>query len=374
MKAGWFQTAKSVFGRPEPILQTYRVPCDCGETVNGERIDAVQKPSCPTCGQTVFVLPASVYPVPESIRRRWSGIEESGSVALPKKKKASKKGSIPEDVPVKKQRANAGPPPVPWSQRRQELGAAIRKQMTPVRLVALGVALSVSLMSYMLYRQTRWSHAQSTVQSLMDAGHEAIAERRFGDAAGSLRQAAQALDILGRHDDIAATTRRLAREAAVIDGLADDGLPRLLAELFEVHEPGNAAARFSRRSAGQWILFDAPLYVSADGESRTVLLDLPLVIDDHGVDVRIDGQPWSVLLAGSSATQPKRVIFAAQLDRMEPAKKSQPAIVWLRSDTAVLWSERDLLAAMDMLPDDPDQLAVVETLLSDQQDWLKARK
>jgi hypothetical protein len=373
MKAGWFQHAKSVFKRPEPVPQTYRVPCDCGTTVQGERTQAVQKPPCPTCGQTVFVLPACVYPIPESLRRRWSGLEEPVSEPAPKKKRGKKTAGKSEGrspaIPTEVKNA------VPWSQRRREVFTAICSQLTPVRLIAVGVCLSVTLMGYVLLRQARWSRAQATVQASIDAGLDALHERRFDEAAKALSQASMSLDILGRDDEAADSIRRLARETVVGDGLAAEGLPQLLAELFELHDADTVAGRFSRRYAGQWILFDAPLYYEAKRKPRTVQLDMPLLIGDDLIEVRLDGDPWPSLLSGSTETTPTRVIFAAQLDRLEPATKGRDSgRVWLRAETAVLWSEPETLDALELLPAADEERTSVEALLSSQRDLLKARE
>ncbi|MDZ4688151.1 MAG: hypothetical protein SH850_24010, partial [Planctomycetaceae bacterium] len=265
-------------------------------------------------------------------------------------------------------------PPVPWSQRQQAMTTAARAQLTPLRLIAVAVCLTVTLMGYVLYRQARWSHAQSTVQASIDAGTEALNQRDFPKAAAALDEAATALTILGRHDDAAQTIQRLAREAMVCDGLSAESLPQMLTELFEQHDATDLSTRFARRCAGRWILFDAPLYLAAD-EKKSVLFDLPLLVEKELVEVRLDGHPWPSLLSGSTAALPTRVIFAAQLDRLEPATKKNPVIrLWLRSDTAVLWSERETLEALDLLPTDADQLTVVDGILSTQRDVLKARE
>jgi hypothetical protein len=377
MKAGWFQQAKSVFGRPEPVPQSYAVPCDCGTIVQGERTDAPQKPPCPTCGQTVFVLPACVYPIPESLRRRWSGTEEAAPEPLPKTKRGKKSASPPKSKPFATKTKSPEAPSVPWSQRRRDFWAVIRTQITPVRLIAAGVCLSVTLMGYVLLRQVRWSHAQATVQASIDAGTEALHDRRLSEAAKALAQASASLDILGRRDDAANSIRRLAREAAVGNGLVADGLPQLLTELFELHDADTVAGRFSRRYSGKWILFDAPLYAVGEGKKspRSVQLEMLLLVDDELIELRLDGYPWPALLSGSTEAAPKRVIFAAQLDRLEPATKSRDSvIVWLRADTAVLWSEQETLDALEFLPADAEERAVVDSLLSAQRDLLKAHE
>jgi hypothetical protein len=378
MKAGWFQHAKSVFARPEPVPQTFSVPCDCGTTVQGERTEAAQRLPCPTCGQTVFVLPACVYPIPDSLRRRWSGIEEPAPEPMLKKKRGRKSAGKPESQP------SGGRPPspesssIPWSQRRRDFSVAMASQITPVRMIAAGVCLSVTLMGYVLVRQARWSRAQASVQASIDAGTEALHDGRLTEAAKALGEASVSLDILGRHDDVANSIRRLAREAQVGDGLVAEGLPQLLSELFELHDSDTVAGRFARRYSGQWILFDAPLYAVAEENRkspRAVQLEMPLLIGDKLIEVRLDDYPWPVLLSGSTEAAPKRVIFAAQLDRLELATKQRDSVlIWLRGDTAVLWSERETLDALDLLPVDAEELTMAENLLSDQRDLLKARE
>jgi hypothetical protein len=361
MNTDWFAQARSVFGRREtPVSQPFSVPCDCGAVLYGERAESLQKPTCPQCGQTAFVLPATPYPVPGSLRRRWAGEEPAVAEPASKKRKSSRNATT----------AVARPPGVPWSQRRQHFSAWLRGQLTPVRLVALAVCLLIGALSLVLYRQARWSHAQATVQPAIDAGHEALAERDFAAAAKAFTQATAALDVLGRRDDASHTLRRLSREVTVCDQLSSDSLETLLDELHNKTDDADVATRFDKQCAGRWFLFDAPAYLATDGNgkaARSVRFDLPLVVRDKPLELLLDGSPWPALLSGSTASAPKRVLFAAQLDRFEPATKTRPvARVWLRGNTAVLWSESETLAALDFLPGDAEQQAVIDSLLAAQ--------
>lgn len=375
MKTDWFAQARSVFGRrtAPPPPQPFAVPCNCGALLQGERTDALQKPKCPQCGQTVFVLPECVYPIPESVRQRWAGEEVTAPEPAPKQKprKTVVKGDEPRGSATKPPR----PPGIPWSERQRQLTTSLRSQITPLRLIALAVCALVGLMTLVLARQARWSHAQAAVQPAIDAGYAALEERDFAVAAKSFTEAAAALDVLGRRDDVARTVRRLSREVAVCDQLSSESLLDLLDELHTKTDGADVAERFARQYAGRWILFDAPLFAELGREgkrSRAVRIDLPLLVREAPVEILIDGSPWPALLSGSTASSPRRVLFAAQLDRFEPATKERPTgRVWLNGATAVLWTESQTLAALEFLPTEAEQLAVVDSLLAAQRDLVE---
>lgn len=377
MKAGWFQQAKSVFGRPEPVPQSYTVSCDCGATLTGERTEAAQKPSCPACGQSVFVLPACSYPIPASLRRRWAGEEEPVLEPLPKKKPGKKPRKAKATEPSERRKSDSEKSASP-KESRPNLTAEFRRHLTPVRLIALAVGMTVMLMGYVLYRQARFSRAQSTVQTSIDAGMEALKDRRFAEAAKSLTSASAALKLLGRRDDTTRSIHRLAEEATVAAELSDEGLPQMLGELFLAKDIDGMAKRFDRLYAGRWLLFDAPLFLVSDEGSKSASeaqLDLPLIVERLPVDVFVDDHRWQSLLSGSSAAEPKRMIFAAQLDRVDPPTKDRRGVrLYLRGETAVLWTERESLEALDLWPAGELEADPIDRLLSAQRDFVKGHE
>ena len=65
----WLTSGAQTSGA-QPSL--FSIPCVCGDTVRGERIDRAVEISCPGCGEAFFVLPADVYPAPET-KGRFTG-------------------------------------------------------------------------------------------------------------------------------------------------------------------------------------------------------------------------------------------------------------------------------------------------------------
>src|SRR5262245_5483990 len=68
---GWLAAAEKLFPRraSRPPLP-FELTCACGHIVAGTRTEVIQRPVCPDCGTELFVLPASVYPLPRALQRK----------------------------------------------------------------------------------------------------------------------------------------------------------------------------------------------------------------------------------------------------------------------------------------------------------------
>ncbi len=65
--SGWLTTATNAFRKKvDAPAQTFEIRCGCGKSLSGERTRAEQTATCPACKSALFVLPASVYPIPRS--------------------------------------------------------------------------------------------------------------------------------------------------------------------------------------------------------------------------------------------------------------------------------------------------------------------
>lgn len=372
MATGWFQRATAVFGRPEPLPQPFDVGCDCGARLQGVRASMPQKTTCPQCGTVAFILPETIYPLPDSLRRRWTGVEETepepATLKKTKKPKSSKKKDV-SDIP--KQPAPAVDPGPTLDERLRDWGSRLRAAATPVRLVGVAILLGFALTGCVIYRRAQWDRALTTLQGALDRGADAIQQQDFAAAAAEYQTAAGALDVLGRRDGDALRIRQTALELRAAAGLS----PAPWSEIVSAWVEGNVGDAASAAAPETWILFDAPLYPHSSGEEESpkeFRVDLPFVVGKTPVDVLIDGRRWSGLLAGATASTPKRLLFAAQIDRAEKPTEERPeALLHLDGLTAVLWSDAATYAQLRLMPDDAASRAEVEGLLQGQREFLE---
>lgn len=374
MGTGWFQRATAALNRAEPIPQRYEVSCDCGARLTGVRVPAPQKPSCPDCGNIVFILPATVYPIPPSVQRRWLGTETPELVAsFPKSKKFQ---SVSEQR-REKERARKAKAELAITQPKRELGPPLserlRKQITPLRLMVVTIMTGVMLTGWVLIRNARWDRAQRELQGALDRGHAALDEGDLTVAASEFQMAAKSLDILGRQDDVASQIRRAANETAAASQLSPVSLVESLeAWLLKPAAQGSAAAWNSEA----WYLFDAELRPATAAEfaggSSPLVLDLPLMVGKTPVLLLIEEPEWKSWLTSQSANGSQRVLFAAQLRRGEIPKGDRGvARVWLNDVTAVLWSDTDTFPDAGLLVDESEN--ETKALIASQREYLESR-
>lgn len=374
MATGWFQRATAAFSRSEPIPQRYEITCDCGARLHGIRIPVPQKPACPECSTILFVLPASVYPVPTSVQRRWLGTDQPETVGqLPKSKKfrsvsdqrrekeLARKAKA--ERAITQRQAPVGPP----------LGERLRQQITPFRVIMVCVITGVALTAGVLIRNARWNQAQRELQGALDRGHAALDAGNITEAAHEFQSAVTALDILGRRDDVAEQIRRTAQEAGASASLS----PRSMTESLEawLMKSPNQSNSFPE-NADAWFLFDVALHPATAaefaGQSKPLVVDLPLQIGKTPVLLLIEEPAWKPWLLEQSGSEPHRVLFAAQLRRGEvPSGEHAVARVWLNDATAILWSNTDTFPAAGSLVDEQDEATL--KLIAAQREYLESR-
>ncbi|MBI1346150.1 hypothetical protein GC163_07655 [bacterium] len=375
MATGWFQRATAAFSRSEPIPQKYDVNCDCGARLTGIRVPIAQKPSCPECGIIVFILPATVYPVPASVERRWLGNDLPETVAtFPKSKKYRSVREQRRDKErarkAKAEREVVQPPSepgIPFSQRFRQL-------FTPIRLVILTMAVGLLLTGWVMIRNVRRDRAQRELQGSLDRGHAALANDDYPKAAQEFQQATAALDILGRQDDIARQVRRTSRESMVTAGLSSRSFSETL-ERWILKAPKDSATSLGDKAG--WFLFEAELHPSTAseyaGEPTPLVIDLPLQIGKTPVVVLMEPPPWKNWLTSEAGEQSQRVLFAAQLRRGEvPQGDRAVARVWLNESTAILWSNTETLPE-SALPADDDEASPWSDLVVRQREFLESQ-
>lgn len=336
-----------------------------------------QKPKCPACGITLFILPATTYPLPKSLVEKWAGPSsdaETPSVSV-KESRSDKKGGKKSARPSSENKTAKSHAAAERSPGFPTVPVKRRPWITPLRMIVLTVLGGLFLSGYLLVRKGSRDHAQSILQGAIDRGTEALEAQNYNDAVRELETARQALDILKRSDPDAQKIRRTLREAEVASQLLDSDFPQILEQWISGKPIQSSLENLTRTG---WILFDAAIQKvpHPDGHEVPVLeIDFPLLINDVPVQILMENRQWESLKGGTAPERPQRILFAAQIQRGQlPARKEDPAVVWLEGSTAVLWSDELILKQQKFLPQAPEEQSDFNTLLNQQREFLESQE
>ncbi len=379
---GWLAVAEKLFRRrssqPPP---PYEVLCGCGEVVRGERSNSVQRPICPVCQATLFVLPASVYPTPRAPRRKLllaprsrsttdasASAEADAEAGLPPKvlktararpaAEAADSAATPLSVPKRSVRQIVGESPL-----SQKLDRVRHKLFTPVKLVLASVLGVVALTGWWILHLHQRDEAERVVVAAARLAEQALEERDLGEAARQYRKVRAALDLLGRSDPQARALRQTAAEISAGSELCRASLIDIL------HDAADAAAgktgldwkeTFNSSYRDEWVVLDAQVSRAADPATRPrYIVDFPVAEgESHGVVVA-DLEVFDKALSAGGGAQ--RVVFAAQLD--DCRRDSQHDNTWLivlRPRTGFLWSSGENLELLGFGVDEATKQVLAE--------------
>jgi hypothetical protein len=372
---GWLAAAENLFRRRASLPPPpFELTCACGHVMTGERTSSFQRPTCPECRSTLFVLPVSVYPSPKSPRRKvfvpaapqpepdvaFEAVPDAEAGFPPK---VVKTASARPAVEASASAAARGIRP-PRRSVRQIVGESAvtlkldrlrRKVFSPVKLVLAGVTVVVALTTWWIVHLRSLDEAERVVVAAARLGDEALREHDLAEAARQYKKVRKALDLLGRSDPQARVLRQTAAETSAATDLSRASLFELLhdatdAETGKTHLTWNETFNSSYRD--EWVVLDAHVSRSADPAARRrYVVDFPLA----------EGRNRAVLVADldvfdkaiSAGGNPQRVVFAAQLDdcRRDP-KHADTWLIVLRSKTGFLWSSGDNLELLGVSVDD----------------------
>jgi hypothetical protein len=246
----------------------------------------------------------------------------------------------------------------------------LRSVFTPVWLIVLAILATVVLTGAVMVRSARLEWARTQLDPAIERGKLALKERDFTAAATAFGEAGLALDRLGRQDAAALAVRQLQRETGLATQLSSRGLVDLLGALTAGKKDAALPERFQQQAAGAWLVFDAVLsrQPTSDGESEWCLVDVPMVLTgDQPLTVAFPDVPWPAAWKTWDAEAPRRVVFAAQLDRLElPGDRHLSPVLWLRSESAVLWCHNETFEALTLETLPADEAVALREVLQGQ--------
>ena len=358
-----------------PPPQPFSLACPCGGTVSGTRGESEREEPCPDCGEMHFVLPADVYPAPQTAPAKAPRKPKRAGRTAATPAKPAEKSSEPPANDAKPAPAAPTVPSVPVGTRWR---AAARKQVTPLRAIAAGLALVVGGTVWWSVVQSRRSAAQLALAELPPVAAEALAEGRFAEAAERFETLAGAYATLDRDDDPPArAARQRAREATAAAGLASQTPAEIARQAALARTPVDRtewSALYDGLCRGRWVILDVyaarvsppdprgPLSrAGAAGKNRgaesdepdgdgppepRVELLYPMLVP--GARARVIGDPD---LPGDLAVgdDPRRVLLAARYGDCVRVPEPGGKATWelrLEPGSAFLWTGADTLAAV----------------------------
>jgi hypothetical protein len=385
----WLAKATELLRRREPPApQPFDLGCACGNRVSGVRQPDFQALICHRCGNLVFVLPIDVYPKPKPKKSVKKPVESAvtqdrttvraaveAEVAVPKTAKAP---SATRAAAA----SSRGVSPTPSPSLREELSGT-HPTLTPAsgrlfsrfRLVVLAITAVIAITGYFVWQRHLTDVAGASLREHLESGDAAFRQGNFPEAAEDYRQAALAVDRLGRRDAESLGIRQKARELDALVKLSKVALYEFCDQVRESAGANDAkwSETFNERCRNSWVVIEGDIVQEngPDGVPQAILR-YPFPIDTAPVifDARL-----KVLEPLASTDGPHRVIFAAQLASMAKEGKTNPAwVIRFNDATAFLWAGTDTYRALGPDADDPHAAEETRHLLDHQAKLLGIEK
>ena len=256
---GWLAKAAQVLRPAPPEPQAFEVGCSCGNRLAGLRASTYQKVPCARCGNLVFVLPADVYPKPKRKKAPPKTLPAQSQhdpvlAARVAETKTPPPLSMtpPTERPAAAATAKTAPPPravpVEIVEAAGPKRSFFRTFFSPLRLTILALLMVSAAAGYWILQTQLKESAERSLQGYLDSGEAALCGGRCPGAAQAYRNAAQAVDRLGREDTESLGIRREAAELNAIVGLSTASLLEICEDARRARLTGPISGRKSSTS------------------------------------------------------------------------------------------------------------------------------
>ncbi len=342
--AGTIQKLKQMKSRltgkaDDSIVVPFEVRCDCGEVVRGARRDSWIECECPNCSQTLFILPANVYPSTKLVPSEILGGTFSDrlkiiiSDLLPKRefkqprpaRKLLTKAETTENAELETTEAESiVRPPIKFSLPKIDVQKAVKRTFTPFRLLMLGMSAMLVLTGYWMSHKNTIESAQQIWLKSTDDVVEYLGSRKFIELEVTLKQAVQAGIVLGKSDPDWRSTVNLYQETSAVNNMASGDLLTRFQNAYDENGRLTKSAQQSVMSVAETGSFVVDSFLKRD-ESRagSFLIDLPASPGRHPVKASIELPQLSQFL---DAHSDGRIFFAARIGSVTaPVVESQNA-------------------------------------------------
>jgi hypothetical protein len=404
--ASWLDKAR---GREPSSAETvpFQIECECGSQLSGLRNERAKRLICSQCGAAQFVLPINQYPQTERVHFRHSeesrpesGVDGADDLDLDPiedelsddepsyglsqtssddESSSSTRSSYSDDefgdddyedieADLQGDSAIAGVDEKGWraplkKRSRQKSKTPEKKTVSlpapksPRRFlpVVLGfVVITGGMILWLVVSQSR-EQAEIQLKKSMDTAEAKFFEGDYTQAYNALRDADEALQVLGVTDERADRVRVMMKHADASSHLLDGSIMKMVESASEIlSESGDSswAKHFSINFEDRWFAMQIPIPNSVEPRSRI------------SYDWLVDGQPILMDGLGTIAAwaqtkgELKEMVFAARLKGCRKDPKAGDAwVVEFDPESAFLWTDETSLIRQKMIPVFDDQVA-----------------
>lgn len=312
-----------LFGRSSAGPQEFEAACDCGVALRGVRTARLERLVCPHCGRVTAMLPRNPRPRPSQPSR-------SGRRALGRWQQSGAPGArheaprVERVQPAPAETATAAPRESQAAKAALQAATAARaaaarlgRSFTLPRLLALAVMVLVVATLAWSWRSARRSTLQRQLNAALQSGTDALDAGRYPEALTDLRKAAVAARQLGLRQENERRAAHLEREAEAWSRLSLPSLESWLQEALAREDRERSRRDFRRNFQGRTAVFEGwltPSEVEGGEEAAPIAsFDWTLAADTMTLELALPAESLP-----HAATEPRLVVFAAQLDDVEP--------------------------------------------------------
>ncbi|MCA9050220.1 MAG: hypothetical protein KDA89_15900 [Planctomycetaceae bacterium] len=357
-------------GQSDPTVSVaYELQCECGAAVTGTRRTTWIEAECPQCFQSLFVLPANVYPSTPSVPS-----------TVPSGTFAERLKEVLSELRGSRGKTAAEIPPLPVGERLQEsvrtwrerlpklslprlnVRAFIRRVVTPFRLLMIGMVAVIAVTVTRMQHQKAVEEARQVWLQAADEIETLLAEREFIRLEQTLSAATTAGRVLERQDSQWRSASNLQQEVMSLNAV---GSGNLLSAILRAYDDSNQlvsdAADIVQRDAEQGVMF-FDTYVRPGVENGEFRIAFPVTPGRHAVELTVRLPELSELFADSAEEQ--RMLFAAEIESVTAPNAAISRDPWrlkIRPDSFVLLTRDELCREVGLDPaEDPDLAATLE--------------
>lgn len=314
----------------------------------GLREQEAQQVCCPNCERAHFILPVNPYPEPKRVKKKRKRRRRNGESL--KKLALRKSGDI-------------------WKRTRKgmhcltvgafrRLVSVLVSMLTGIRNWFTPLRTAISLLVVILgfggtygYRQQMRANALQRLRSSITQGERALQQQQWNDATEQFRLAAEAVEQLGRQDQLARKVIQKNRELQAIDGLCALPVDEIIQSATgQVKRTLNWQTEFKTMVQNRWFVMESWITLQATESRSEAILSLPLPVGEQKVTI-----VWPAdLFHGFDSREELHVLCAGQIESIE--RMESPRFDWvvkMRPDSAFLWCFEETLGPLGFELDSP---------------------
>ena len=364
--------ARKMFGggaEEPPPAEPFELACACGQRLNGARSDHRQFLRCPGCGQLLFVMPESCYPVPSlppGVVPRWPDAEAD---AADERTDAKAKAVVVEERP---------PGPPVGARLREGLkragadtAAGLRslkppaRWFSPVRLLLFGVVAAIAGTAVVTVYLGRRSGLAQELAAARDASLAAVNKGDFKEARRRLDRAVKSLERYGAGDRAYADFEQFAREVAIFAELMEPTLETLIDDVRSMTAE-RAATHVRESLRSPTLILEAGVRTAPGVEPGSPQLDAKLLV---GTELARVETADLTIFRRLPEEMPSRVLFGARVRTIERGQADVGWVIRLEPDSGVWITSTTCLEKIGWPVDD-----ATRTILEAQGKWVLEKR